>query len=73
MLAQATSLAGELCQSCGPRDPYARGKLGVVAEGGYADLILANGNPLETIDLIADPDGNFGLVMKEDVIYKNDL
>lgn len=30
-----------------------------VKEGALADLILVNGNPLENIDLVADPDKNF--------------
>ena len=54
----------------GPRNPYP-GKLGVVEEGAYADLILVNGNPLENLDLVADPDANFTVIMKDGKIYKN--
>ncbi|MCA0938465.1 amidohydrolase family protein [Salipiger pacificus] len=72
-LAQATSKAGELCQACGPRDPYGNGTLGVVAEGGHADLLLVNGNPLEDIDLVADPENNFAMIMKGGAIHKNTL
>src|SRR5699024_7060481 len=55
----------------GPRDPYKDGGLGEISEGAYADLILVDGNPLEEIDLISDPDKNFLLIMKDGVVYKN--
>jgi imidazolonepropionase-like amidohydrolase len=32
-----------------------------------------DGNPLEDLDLVADPDANFDLIMKDGVIYKNTL
>jgi len=38
-----------------------------------ADMILVDGNPLEDIDLVADPDKNFVLIMKDSTIYKNAL
>ena len=54
----ATSTNAELLAMSGPRNPYP-GKLGVVEEGAYADLLLVDGNPLENLDLVADPDKNF--------------
>ena len=63
----------ELLLMSGPRHPYREGPLGVVKEGAYADLILVDGNPLEDIDLIADPHKNFVIIMKDGVIYKNTL
>jgi imidazolonepropionase-like amidohydrolase len=45
----------------------------VVKEGALADLILVDGNPLENLDLVADPDNNFVIIMKDGVIYKNTL
>jgi imidazolonepropionase-like amidohydrolase len=62
----------ELLKLCGPRDPYP-GTLGVVEQGALADLILVDGNPLENIELIADPESNFVVIMKDGVIYKNSL
>ena len=47
----ATSSNAELLQLSGPRSPYP-GKLGVVAEGALADLLLVDGNPLEDIDAV---------------------
>ncbi len=69
----ATSQNAELLEMSGPRHPYREGKLGVIAEGAYADLILVDGNPLDNLDLVADPDKNFNLIMKDGVIYKNKL
>ncbi len=71
ILRQATSTAGELLALSGPRTPYPKGPLGVIQEGAYADMILVDGNPLEDIDLVADPANNFSLIMKDGVIYKN--
>jgi len=70
-LRQATSTAGELLSMSGPRTPYLDGPLGVIKEGAYADLILINGNPLEDLALVANPAGNFDLIMKDGKIYKN--
>jgi imidazolonepropionase-like amidohydrolase len=69
----ATSQNAELLELSGPRHPYREGKLGLVAEGAYADLILLDGNPLEDINLVADPDENFDLIMKDGKIFKNKL
>jgi imidazolonepropionase-like amidohydrolase len=56
----------------GPRNPYP-GKLGVIEAGALADLIVVNGDPIENLNLIADPDKNFVLIMKDGKIYKNTL
>ena len=69
-LKMATYENCQLIKMCGPRDPYP-GELGVVKEGALADLILVNGNPLENLDLVADPDHNFVMIMKDGKIYKN--
>ena len=70
-LRQATSTAGELLALSGPRNPYPDGALGVIKEGAYADLILVNGNPLEDLKLVANPEDNFDFIMKDGKIYKN--
>jgi imidazolonepropionase-like amidohydrolase len=54
----------------GKRGPYA-GRLGVVEEGALADLLLVDGNPIENIELIADPAKNFVVIMKDGKIFKN--
>jgi imidazolonepropionase-like amidohydrolase len=71
-LIMATSTNAELLKLSGPRNPYP-GNLGVVEAGAYADLLLVDGNPLENINLIADPGKNFVIIMKDGTIYKNAL
>lgn len=71
-LKMATYDNAQLLKLSGPRDPYP-GELGVVKEGALADLILVNGNPLKDLDLVADPERNFAVIMKDGVIYKNAL
>lgn len=70
-LSMATGTNAELLALSGERNPYP-GKLGVVEEGALADLLLVEGNPLENLDLVADP-ANFKIIMKDGVIYKNTL
>lgn len=73
VMVMATSNNAELLELAGPRHPYQAGPLGQIVEGAYADLILVDGNPLEDIDLVADPHENFDLIMKDGVVYKNTL
>lgn len=70
VLAMATGTSGELLQLSGPRNPYP-GKLGVVQEGALADLLLVDGNPLQDLSLVAQPDKRFVLIMKGGAIHKN--
>jgi imidazolonepropionase-like amidohydrolase len=69
-LVMATSTNAELLAMSGKRNPYP-GKLGVVAEGALADLLLVDGNPLENLQLVANPSRNFLVIMKDGKIYKN--
>ena len=71
-LRMATSANGELLALSGLRNPYP-GKLGVVEEGALADLLLVDGNPLENIQLVADPGKSFLIIMKDGKIYKDML
>ena len=70
VLKMATADNAELLALSGPRNPYP-GKLGVIEEGALADLLLVNGDPLENIKLIEDPDKNFVLIMKDGKTYKD--
>lgn len=72
ILKMATAVNGELLAMSGPRNPYP-GKLGVVEEGALADLILVDGDPIEDLNLIADPGKNFVLIMKDGRVVKNAL
>jgi imidazolonepropionase-like amidohydrolase len=85
VLKQMTSIAGEMLELSGPRNPYRAGKQGVIEVGAYADLLLVEGNPLDDISVIggatewfdADPEWKpietINLIMKDGVIYKNTL
>jgi imidazolonepropionase-like amidohydrolase len=72
VLAMATSVNGELLALSGPRNPYP-GKIGVVEEGALADLLLVDGDPIDNLELIANPEKNFKVIMKDGTIYKNTL
>ncbi len=67
-----TSGNAELAGLSGQRDPYP-GKLGLIEAGAYADMLVMDGNPLEDISLIADPERTMKLIMKDGRIHKNTL
>ncbi|ADE55640.1 metal-dependent hydrolase family protein [Coraliomargarita akajimensis] len=73
IMRQATGRAGELLSLAGERNPFKEGKLGVIEKGAYADLVLIEGNPLEDITILAQPDEHLKLIMKDGVIYKDAL
>lgn len=67
-----TSGNAELAGLSGPRNPYPE-KLGRIEAGAYADILVVDGNPLDDISLIADPDRTMKLIMKDGRIHKNTL
>jgi imidazolonepropionase-like amidohydrolase len=71
-LVQATSQNAFILGMSGPRNPYP-GKLGVIQTGAHADMILCEGDPTADLDLVADPDTNFRVIMKAGTVYKNTL
>jgi len=73
ILRQATSGNAELLELTGPRNPYQDGPLGVIKEGAYADLLIVDGNPLKDIRVLEDYAKNMKVIMKDGVIYKNNL
>jgi imidazolonepropionase-like amidohydrolase len=72
ILKMATGTNAELLALSGPRSPYP-GKLGVIEAGAYADLLLVEGDPTSNIDLVADADKNFRIIMKDGRFHKNTL
>lgn len=72
ILKQATSINAEILELSGPRNPYP-GKLGVVEEGAYADILLIKGNPLDELEILLNPEENLLLIMKDGKIYKDIL
>lgn len=72
ILRMVTSVNASLLAMSGARNPYP-GKLGVVEEGALADLLIVEGNVLQNLSLLEDPERNFALIMKDGVAYKNRL
>jgi imidazolonepropionase-like amidohydrolase len=50
-----------------------KGTLGTVAEGAYADLLIVDGNPLADLGVLMHPQKNLKFIMKDGVVYKNEL
>lgn len=69
-LRMATLENAELLALAGERNPYP-GKLGEVADGALADLLLVEGDPLSNIGLLADPERCLRIIMKGGRLYKN--
>lgn len=67
---QATSYAAELLGLCTYLNPYIEGKIGVVEEGAYADLLIVEGNPVEDLDILGSKD-NILMVMKDGKVFKD--
>jgi len=68
----ATGAAGELLALSGDRAPYS-GRLGIVAEGALADLLVIDGDPEGGLDWLEDPAANLKLIMKGGTIHKDEL
>ncbi len=71
VLRMATGDNGELLALSGERSPY--GRVGIVAEGAMADLLLVEGDPIANLSLIEDPERNFRIIMKDGRVVKNSL
>ena len=72
ILRMATSINAELLAMSGARNPY-EGALGVIEETALADLLVVDGNPIDRIDIVATPEKNFVMIMKDGEIYKNTM
>lgn len=69
----ATSGNCELFALSGERNPYKQHALGVIENGAWADMIMVDGDPLADINLLADPERNLSLIMKDGKLFKNRL
>ena len=49
------------------------GRLGAIAAGAYADLLIVDGDPLTDVRVMLDPEKNLKFVMKDGIIHKNEL
>jgi imidazolonepropionase-like amidohydrolase len=57
---------------CTEQQPYPDGKIGVLEEGSFADLLLVDGNPVEDLDVLTNVD-NIRVIIKDGVTYKNTI
>jgi len=73
LLKLITSQNAEYFELAGERHPYKEGRLGVIAEGAYADILLVDGNPLDDVTILGDNGRNIPLIMKDGMVYKNTL
>lgn len=73
MLKQATSSNAELLRFSNSRDPYRAAPLGVIEEGAWADMLIYDGNPLESIDFVTKPKEHLKVIVKGGKVYKNEL
>jgi imidazolonepropionase-like amidohydrolase len=62
----------QLLALSGLRNPYP-GKQGVVEVDALADLLLVDGDPIANLELMADPDKNLRVIMKDGKVFKNTL
>ncbi|HYG46068.1 MAG TPA: amidohydrolase family protein [Bordetella sp.] len=72
VLRMATGQNGELLAMSGSRNPYA-GSVGTIVPGGFADLLVLDGEVANNLDALADPQKNLKLIMKDGKIYKDHL
>lgn len=69
VLQTATRNAGIVNSWTGGMNPYKEGTIGTIEAGGYADIILVDGNPLDDITVLKRDTVDF--VMKDGLVYKN--
>jgi imidazolonepropionase-like amidohydrolase len=69
-LVAATGNINELIKLTTYQNPYPEGKIGVLEEGSFADILVVNGNPVEDLDVLADVN-NILFIMKDAKVYKN--
>ncbi|WP_395713803.1 amidohydrolase family protein [Reyranella sp.] len=65
IIRQATIVGAEILRQ--------EGKLGIVAPGAYADLIVVDGNPLKKLELFLDQGAHLPAIMKAGKFHKNAL
>jgi imidazolonepropionase-like amidohydrolase len=71
-LRMATGAAGELLAMSGERAPYP-GRLGVIAEGALADLLVVDADPSAGLSWLDRPGESLALIMKDGRVVKSAL
>lgn len=69
-LVAATGNINELIKLSTFRNPYPQGKIGVLEEGSFADILVVDGNPIEDLSVLSDVN-NIKFIMKDANVYKN--
>jgi imidazolonepropionase-like amidohydrolase len=65
IIRQATTVGAEILRM--------EGKLGTIAPGAFADLIVVDGNPLKKLELFLDQGAHLPMIMKGGKFHKNEL
>jgi imidazolonepropionase-like amidohydrolase len=65
VIRQATTVGAEILRQ--------EGKLGTIAPGAYADLIVVDGDPLKKLELFLDQGAHLPVIMKAGKFHKNTL
>ena len=65
IIRQATTVGAEILRQ--------EGKLGTIAPGALADLIVVDGNPLKKLELFLDQGAHLPVIMKAGKFHKNEL
>jgi imidazolonepropionase-like amidohydrolase len=50
-----------------------QGELGLIATGAKADLLLVDGDPLDNMSLLSEPEKSLDIIMKGGEFYKSTL
>ena len=65
ILISATSTAAEIIME--------EGRLGVIAPGAHADILLVDGNPMDDVRILGRQGSNLPVIMKAGEFHKNAL
>ncbi len=69
-LRMLTSRNAELLALSGERNPYGGAPLGRIAAGAWADVLLVDGNPLEDLGQLGDPETKIPVIVKDGQLVK---
>ncbi len=65
ILHSASRVSAKLCMM--------ENRIGVIAEGAYADFVVVNGNPLEDVAILSRPEESLAAIIRGGTFYKNTL
>ncbi len=71
-LVSATGAANDLIKLTTYQNPYPQGKIGLLEQGSFADLLIVDGDPIGSLSVLSNTE-NLRVIMKGGEIYKNTL